>query len=212
MSPTKQHGAHGDRRHDVDADDLDGSERCRQCWRPQQLYGFNVASNRDLRYYWGAYFQDDWKVTSTFTLNLGLRWDHFTPYADIDGRQANFVQSDGGNGNTGTFYIPNQGCTVPRAPAFDSLMAASNITIACTSNKATGNAQTLNFAPRIGFADRITPLLVVRAGFGIAYGALANIRVWREYWQQLPVCVCQFLEQHQWPVTVSYSRGYPSGV
>ena len=135
----------------------------------------NVASNRDLRYYWGAYFQDDWKVTSTFTLNLGLRWDNFTPYADIDGRQANFVQSGGGNGNTGTFYIPNQGCTVPRAPAFDSLMAASNITIACTSNKATGNAQTLNFAPRIGFADRITPLLVVRAGFGIAYGALANI-------------------------------------
>ncbi len=33
----------------------------------------------------------------------------------------------------------------------------------------------LNFAPRIGFADRITPLLVVRGGFGIAYGALANI-------------------------------------
>ena len=135
----------------------------------------NVAANRDLRYYLGVYFQDDWKITSTLTVNLGLRWDHFTPYAEIDGRQANFVQSGTGNGNTGTFYIPNEGCNVPRAPAFDSLLASSNIQVNCTSNKATGNAQTLNFAPRIGFADRITPLLVVRGGFGIAYGALANI-------------------------------------
>ena len=135
----------------------------------------NVATNRDIRYYWGAYFQDDWKVTSTLTVNLGLRWDHFAPYEEINGRQANFVQSGDGDGNTGTFYIPNQGCSVPRAPAFDSLMAASNIQITCTSNKATGNAQTGNFAPRVGFADRITPLIVVRGGFGIAYGALANI-------------------------------------
>ena len=135
----------------------------------------NIAANRDIRYYLGLYFQDDWKVTSTLTVNLGLRWDHFTPYTEIRGRQANFVQSGSGNGDTGTFYIPNEGCNVARAPAFDSLLASSNINLVCTSNKATGNAQSLNFAPRIGFADRITPLLVVRGGFGIAYGALANI-------------------------------------
>ncbi len=139
------------------------------------LLASNVSANRDLRYYWGAYFQDDWKITSTFTVNLGLRWDHFAPYAEIRGRQANFVQSDGGNGNTGTFYIPNEGCNVPRAASFDSLLASSGIQVTCTSNKATGTAQKLNFSPRIGFADRITPLLVVRGGFGIAYGALANI-------------------------------------
>ena len=135
----------------------------------------NVASNRDIRYYYGAYFQDDWKVTPTLTLNLGLRWDHFTPYQEINGRQANFVQSGNGNGPSGTYYVPTAGCSVPRSAAFDALLAASNITIDCTSNKATGTAQSLNFAPRIGFADRIRPNIVVRGGYGLAYGALSNI-------------------------------------
>jgi Carboxypeptidase regulatory-like domain len=135
----------------------------------------NFAPNRDLRYYAGLYFQDDWKVTSNLTVNLGLRWDHYTPYAEIDGRQANFVQSGAGNGDTGTFYIPNQGCGVQRAAAFDSLLLSSNIAIVCTSNKATGNSQNMNFAPRIGFADRLTQRFVVRGGYGIAYGALSNI-------------------------------------
>jgi hypothetical protein len=135
----------------------------------------NIAPNRDMRYYAGIYFQDDWKVTPNITLNLGLRWDHFTPYAEINGRQANFIQSDGGDGPTGTLYIPNKGCAVPRAAAFDALLTASNINLVCTSNLATGNAQNKNFAPRLGFADRLTPVWVVRGGYGIAYGALANI-------------------------------------
>lgn len=142
------------------------------------LSGFqasNIAPNRDMRYYSGIYFQDDWKITPTLTVNLGLRWDHFTPYAEINGRQANLIQSDGGNGSAGTLYIPNKGCSVPRAPSFDALLAANNITLDCTSNLATGDEQNKNFAPRIGFANRITPLWVVRGGYGIAYGALANI-------------------------------------
>jgi hypothetical protein len=135
----------------------------------------NYAANRDLRYYTGAFFQDDWKVTPTLTLNLGVRWDHYTPYEEINGRQANFIQSGGGNGPTGTYYIPKEGCQVPRAAAFDSLLASSNINIDCTSNKATGNSQSLNFSPRIGFADRILPNVVLRGGYGIAFGALSNI-------------------------------------
>jgi hypothetical protein len=108
------------------------------------LSGFqatNTAPTRDIRYYAAAYFQDDWKVTPTLTFNLGLRWDHFTPYEEIDGRQANFIQSDGGNGPSGTYYIPKKGCGVPRAPSFDALLHASNIALQCTSNNATGNAQ-----------------------------------------------------------------------
>ena len=136
--------------------------------------GSNIAATDDHRWYWGAYFQDDWKATPNLTLNLGLRWDYFTPYAEVHGRQANFVPV-GGNGNSGTYYMSSKGCAVPRSTSFDTLLASSNISLDCVGGMDLGNAQTTNFAPRIGFAYRITPRLVARGGFGTAYGALGNL-------------------------------------
>lgn len=136
--------------------------------------GSNISGTDDHRWYWGAFVQDDWKVTPTFTLNLGLRWDYFTPYVEVNGRQANFVAT-GGNGTPGTYYIPKKGCSVPRSAAFDALLASNNISLACVNDMALGTAQKTNFAPRVGFALRVTPKLVVRGGYGVAYGALGNL-------------------------------------
>jgi Carboxypeptidase regulatory-like domain/TonB dependent receptor-like, beta-barrel len=136
--------------------------------------GSNIAATDDHRWYIGAFFQDDWKITPDLTLNLGLRWDYFTPYAEIHGRQANFVAA-GGNGNTGTYYIPKSGCQVPRSDGFNALLASSNINLDCVSGLSLGNAQKANFAPRLGFAYRVRPTVVVRGGYGLTYGALGNL-------------------------------------
>lgn len=136
--------------------------------------GSNIAATVDQRWYDGAYFQDDWKVTPALTLNLGLRWDYFTPYAEVNGRQANFIPT-AGNGTPGTYYMSNKGCAVPRSAAFNALLASSNITLDCVSSLTLGNAQKANLAPRIGFAFRVTPTFVVRGGYGIAYGSLGNL-------------------------------------
>ena len=64
---------------------------------------------------------------------------------------------------------------MPRSASFNTLLAASNIAVNCNATNATGNAQSLNFAPRVGFAYRAANNLVFRGGYGIAYGALDNI-------------------------------------
>ena len=139
-----------------------------------QFSGSNIAATDDHRWYWGAYGQDDWKVTPDLTLNLGVRWDYFTPYSETRGFQANFIPQ-GGNGSTGTYYISSKGCQTARATLFNTVAAASNINVDCVSSMTLGSAQKTNFAPRIGFAYKIKPTLVVRGGFGTAYGALGNL-------------------------------------
>jgi Carboxypeptidase regulatory-like domain len=44
---------------------------------------------------WGAYVQDDFRVTPKLTLNMGLRWDVFVPWVEDDNRQSNFDPSTG---------------------------------------------------------------------------------------------------------------------
>jgi hypothetical protein len=137
--------------------------------------GSNIATTDDQRWYTGAFFQDDWKATPNLTLNLGIRWDYFTPYAEVNGRQANFIPSGGGNSSPGTYYMSNKGCQVARSTAFNTLLASSNIALDCVPGLSLGQAQKTNFAPRIGFAYRVTSKLVIRGGYGPAYGALGNL-------------------------------------
>jgi hypothetical protein len=109
--------------------------------------------------YYGAYIQDDWKVTSKFTLNLGLRWEMDTPRWEKNNRQSGF---DGSQIN------PVSG--TPGVITFAGLNGVSKYAHQFDKN---------NFGPRFGFAYRAMNSLVVRGGYGISYngtyqGAVPN--------------------------------------
>ncbi|MBS1810544.1 MAG: TonB-dependent receptor [Acidobacteria bacterium] len=131
----------------------------------------SIASYRQ---YWGGYFQDDWKVTSKLTLNLGLRWEHFGLTEDSNWAQANFVQEAG---KKPRYIIPLSRKDNPKvSQAFIDGLAANGIALEYSDaySSGIGLTQKKNFGPRFGFAYQATQKLVVRGGYGIYYGAFEN--------------------------------------
>ena len=72
------------------------------------VHASNISKTYDTRTYLAGYFQDDLKINSKLTLNLGLRFDYFSPIAESNGGQANFIQTGPPNG-TPTYLIPATG-------------------------------------------------------------------------------------------------------
>ncbi len=131
---------------------------------------FGGVANR--KYYTGAYFQDDWKVSRKLTLNIGIRYDLFSLVGEKYSAQANFVP-----GANPQFIIPQsrQGNPVI-STGFPQALAKDGIKLVYSDDYGSGlgNVQKNNFAPRLGFAYQATSKLVLRGGYGIYYGAFEN--------------------------------------
>lgn len=151
-----------------------------------QVQASNISKTYDIRSYWAGYLQDDIKLTPTFTMNLGLRWDYFSPISEANGAQANFVQG-GPPTNAPTYLIPASGkanralSSTANNPAlngkgFLDLLAKDGIALMSTDQygKALVQTQKNNFAPRFGFAWEATPKFVIRSGVGLFFNAFEN--------------------------------------
>jgi hypothetical protein len=101
------------------------------------------------------YAQDDWKVNPSLTLNLGLRWEYGSPYADLYNRISNF--------DPGTQTVLT---TTPGAVAGNGIMPVSP---GGTYGKTLVNPDDTDFGPRVGFAYAVDPRTAIRGGFGISY-------------------------------------------
>jgi hypothetical protein len=136
-------------------------------------------------YYVAGFVQDDWRVSPTLTVNLGLRFDHDGPYNEKYGRTV-----DG-------FAF---GATNPLATAADAAYAKSpvselpasafnvlgGLTFGSPSSTAVYQNNSHLFSPRAGFAWSPTALhgkTVIRGGFGlfVAPVTIANLAITGSY-------------------------------
>jgi outer membrane receptor protein involved in Fe transport len=130
----------------------------------------------DAQWYDAAYVQDDWKVTSRLTLNLGLRYDHYEPYKENAGNQANFISTGnlGIGTGTGIYELPSRSRNQDLGAPFLATLAEDNITLQYIDNDRLASGQNLNFAPRVGVSFQADPKTVFRTGFGLFYGGLQS--------------------------------------
>jgi hypothetical protein len=123
-------------------------------WSSQTTVGNQLSEDATVPY-WGLYIQDDWKLSSTLTLNLGLRWELFqSPYFP-DGVEV---------GRLGVSRFLTEFNVAPTDPRYETFQRP-------TDGRDCGCKEDWNnFAPRLGVAWRVTPNTVVRTGAGIFYG------------------------------------------
>jgi Carboxypeptidase regulatory-like domain/TonB dependent receptor len=133
----------------------------------------NIATTSMKRNYYAGYFQDDIKVKPRLTVNLGLRYEYFGQLTENYGAQSNFLPA-ATVGGTSTFLLTQKRCNTPFSPDFLAAAATDNISITCSNQPGLGVSQKDNFSPRVGFAYKVTPKLVVRGGYGIFYGGFEN--------------------------------------
>ena len=94
------------------------------------------------------FVQDDWKFRPNLTVNLGLRWEYYSPLTDKSGQQSNL------------FLGPN-GLSDAQVRVVDQLY----------------DSDWDNFGPQIGFAwspKMLSEKAVIRGGFGMGYNRLPN--------------------------------------
>jgi hypothetical protein len=126
-------------------------------------YITHVLQNTD-----SIYAQDDWKLNSKLTLNLGLRWEYGSPWSERDNYISNF------NPATGTMLTLQPNYNTANSPLCGGAPCISSYSGSGVYGKTLVNPDFGDYSPRIGFAYAVTPSISIRGGYGSSF-----IHYWR---------------------------------
>jgi hypothetical protein len=113
--------------------------------------------------YFGGYAQDDWRISSKFTLNYGVRLEHETGIAEKDNNFTVGFDTAARNALS-TVSIPADAVAGVGARTVSGGLMYAGV----DGNKTTqGNPPKVKFSPRVGAVYSINTNTVVRAGYGM---------------------------------------------
>lgn len=112
----------------------------------------------DIRYnYFGGFIQDDWKLTSKLTLNLGVRYELWTQPIERNDQQGNFLT------NTSKLIYANNKVLGGIPPSLIGTIPSG------VDSRSLMKIDTNNVAPRLGLAYQFRAGTVIRAGAGVFF-------------------------------------------
>lgn len=119
----------------------------------------------------GYFVQDDFRVNSRLTLNLGMRYDLMTPFVDKNDLMANLDPNyhDATTGQIGRFVIPS----AKTLKYLDPNIVNFGYVLASQSGLGVGRGLVRTykngFGPRLGLAYQLNDKTVIRGGWGLFY-------------------------------------------
>jgi len=116
-------------------------------------------------YQYGFFGQDNWKVNTKLTLNLGLRFDVTLPRTERFNRMDSFNPNVTSPLNGGSISYPD-----PVTGNNVNLPLRGGEVFASNGQRTVYVTDWHDFQPRFGFAYQFAPKMVVRGGYGIYYG------------------------------------------
>ena len=109
---------------------------------PNQINLGSYAVVNLRQYVHSLYFQDDYRVNTKLTLNLGLRWEFASPLYERDNHYSNFD------------------------PTTDTMIQATSGSL---YDRSLVHPDYKDYGPRVGLAYSFDPQTVIRSGYGISY-------------------------------------------
>jgi hypothetical protein len=124
------------------------------------------ASRANQSRYHGVFLQDDWRVSSKLTLNIGLRYDYESPITE------RYNKSVRGFDPTAASPIAAQAQAAYAARPIAEIAASAfrvqgGLVFTSDDNRAQYRGDKNNFQPRLGFAYKLDDKSVVRGGWAI---------------------------------------------
>jgi hypothetical protein len=153
--------------------------------------GYPTLIEQDLMLIWpgirgiesGLYVADDWHVTQKLTLNVGLRWEYFSPYTEVHNYWANW------NPANGTVQIAGQ----------NGIGATAGVPKTFT-----------DFDPRFGLAYQVNARTVIRGGYGIFSDPNGSGATLMRLNRQAPFGPIYLVQPGDEFVATRVSQGFPS--
>jgi hypothetical protein len=117
--------------------------------------------------YYGFYFQDDIRVSSRVSVNLGLRYDLKLPGTERFNNMSrwDFNVSNPIEPAAKAAYAKNP---IPELPV-DQFKVTGGLRFATPDDRRAANADTNDWGPRIGLTFKLTEKTVLRTGYGIFF-------------------------------------------
>jgi Carboxypeptidase regulatory-like domain/TonB dependent receptor len=144
---------------------------------PSSGFVARAASYDEKSQNWGFYVQDDWRVSSRLTVNLGLRYEFETPLSEVDNRSVRGFDAAAVQAIESAARARYALNPTPEVPV-SAFNVRGGLLFAGVDGQPSGLYETPknNFMPRVGLTYKLNQQTVLRGGYGMFYGFLGQRR------------------------------------